>query len=1307
MEALGALLALLLIGGVIGLPVWLIVQARRARREISSLQQRVNWLETQVLLHEEKVKERKADPEAQPSAPAAAAEPASETLERLTQFVKSRPLVAKPLPVVPVEPAAFEVIPPSPSPAPAAATTPVPERVKATAVPELKPLAMSPVAPPPLPPPPPKSPPPPITPRAPIPEPSPAPLLPKINWEQFLGVKLFAWIGGLAAFLGVVFFVKYSFDNNLVPPPLRVTIGFLAGLGCLVGGILMSRKNLTTLSQTLCATGVVILYAVTYACRSIYHFQFFDNTPLPAFALMVLITATAFLLAVRLDAMVVAILGMLGGFLTPVLVHSGQDNPLGLFGYIAILDAGLVLVAVNRKWSFLPALGALGTGIMQLGWAGEFFVEKKYFEGSRILIPLGILFGFVALFLASAGWAKRRAKLDEWLAGSVVGLVLLAFGFTVWFLHFPTVALRPVSIFGFVLLLDLALFGLKRIVEGDGRWAFLPALGAVGTCAVQVAWANMYFGEGRNTEGSGVLIVLGVLLGFVLLFTAATVWAKRQQRLDCWLPGCVAGMVAAAFGFTVWLLGFGPVSLHCGPIFGFVLALNLVLFGLVALLGKDRRWFLLPVLGVVGTGLIQIVWAGKFFTEGSHFEGNRIYVALGVLLGFIVVYLAAVGWAKKRGQLTGWLSGSFIGLVVVAFAFAGWFLTAPALAARPGLMFGFVFLVDLAVVGLVLIEKRLHLAITGAGLAVFGLLAMWTGRSLTNDLLNTGLGFYFLFAILHSLAPAWLRRQSGGTVPANSGQFFPPLAIALVLIPLFRLPEISFFVWPFVFIVDVLAIGLAVLTASLLSVGIVLILTLTATAALILKIPVALTGLPSSLFVLGAFSVFFVCAGLWLARRFKPAAFKGEMKSGEDFLLPENMAVGLPIMSAVLPFLLLIMATLRLPMTNPSPVFGLALLLVVLLLGITKLFSMEWMPLVGLLCVGALGSAWHFNRFDPHLAPVPLIWYLIFLAVFTVFPFLFLRRFSTKVAPWVAAALAGPMQFLLVHLVVKAAWPNNMMGLVPAAFAIPSLLGLVVLLKRIPAESPARMTQLAFFGGVALFFITLIFPIQFDNQWLTIAWALEGVALLWLFHRVPHPGLRVVGVGLLGTAFVRLAVNPQVFEYHMRSSTPIFNWYLYAYGIVTVCLFAGGKLMAPPRNKISGFNVPPWLAALGTVLAFWLLNIEIADYFGEPGSRLTFQFSGNFARDMTYSIAWASYALMLLVVGIARKLPACRYAGLALLSVTLLKLFLHDLAQLQQLYRIGAFIAVAVILMLASRAYERFFSTTTAAKETKDAPPAA
>ncbi len=881
----------LILGILIAWAVWLTVRAKEAQHLVENLSRRLAELELELF--------------------------------RLKRDRESgRPVEPAPAPLP------KSMVPPVPPPAPVAAppaAIPPPIRPALARLAATLPAPPTPPAPPTLPPAPPR------------------PARPAVNWEQFMGVKLFAWIGGLALFLGVAFFVKYSFDNNLVPPALRVALGFLAGLGLLAGGVGMSRKNYPALSQTLCATGVVILYAVTFACRSIYRFDFFG--PIPTFLLMALVTVTAFLLAVRLEAMVVAILGMLGGFLTPILVSTGQDNPLGLFGYIAILDAGLILVALHRRWLFLTALAALGTAILQILWAGEFFEAGKYFAGNKILIVLAVLLGFNALFLGAA-W---RAK----------------------------------------------------------------------------------------------------------------------------MPPAAAGEKPA---------------------------------------GVDR------------TGM----------------------------------------------NARTWLSGSTLGLAALALAFSGWFLSFQPLAQRPALMFGFVFLIDLGVAALAGADETIAAAQSIAGLAVFGLLAYWTQAWLTQELLNAALAFYFIFAILHSALPALRQRRSGARAGGWAIHLFPLLALALVLVPVFKLAEVSFLVWPFILLVDLLAIALAVLTAALWSVLAVLLLTLAATGLLIFKIPFDLTGLPASFFLLGAFIVFFVAASIWLVRKFKPEALKTGIQFEQDPKTPGEVAAILPACAVVLPFLLLIMATLRLRLANPSPVFGLALLLVVLLLGVTRLFLLDWMPAIGLVCVTALECAWHFNDFSAtnpawqsHLA---LLWYLVFLALFALFPFLFLRRFADKTAPWAAAAMAGPLQFFLIHRLIKAVYPNPVMGLLPAAFAIPGLLSLVVVLKRISAEHKSRMTHVAWFGGVTLFFITLIFPIQFERQWITIGWALEGAALLWLFHRVPHPGLRLAGLGLLGAAFVRLALNPTVLDYHARAATPVFNWYLYAYGIVTVCLFAGAKLLAPPRQ---------------------------------------------------------------------------------------------------------------------------------------------
>ena len=359
----------------------------------------------------------------------------------------------------------------------------------------------------------------------------------------------------------------------------------------------------------------------------------------------------------------------------------------------------------------------------------------------------------------------------------------------------------------------------------------------------------------------------------------------------------------------------------------------------------------------------------------------------------------------------------------------------------------------------------------------------------------------------------------------------------------------------------------------------------------------------------------------------------------------------------------------------------------------SEIFSLDLLPAIALVSVLGLEHAWHFTHFDPTRATLPLIWYLGFYALFMIFPFIFHRKFASKTVPWAAAALAGPLHFYLVYDLIRSAYPSVVPGLVPAAFGLPALLGLSIVLKRTPPMNAAWNAQLALFGGVTLFFITLIFPIEFERQWITVGWALEGAALCWLFRRVPHPGLRLAGVVLLAVVFVRLALNPAVLTYHPRAAFPILNWYLYTYGIATACMFAAARLLAPPLNLVLGGNVRPLLYTLGAVLAFLIVNIEIADYFSTPGAdALTFQFSGNFARDMSYSIAWALFALLLLVVGMRKRAASARYAGLGLLSITVVKLFFHDLSQLDQLYRIGAFIVVAAIAIFASFLYQRFLA---------------
>lgn len=871
---------------------------------------------------------------------------------------------------------------------------------------------------------------------------------PAINWEQFMGVKLFAWLGGLALFLGVAFFIKYSFEHDLIPAEVRMALGFLLGIGLVTGGVLLSAKRYRVTAQTLCASGIVSLYAVAFACRSIYHFAFFG--PLATFALMALITVAAFFLAVRMEACVVAVLGMLGGFLTPVLLSTGQDNPLGLFTYLALLDAGLIAVALHRRWHFLVPLGAIGTGVMQVGWALHFLNDAK------------------------------------------------------------------------------------------------------------------------------TLTAMAVCLGFDALFLSGFVAARKLRQIST------------------------PLRLPVG------------------------------------------------------------------------------------------------GLALLSFLFAGYFALATPTGLEPVRLFAFVFLVDLCVLALAALDDASATLHAGAGGAVFAILAAWTIERLNNDLLPAVLGFYFLFAVVHSAFPLWLQRRKAGAPPAWWGQVFPPLALLLVLGPVLNSPVVSMLIWPAVLLIDLLAIVLAWLSRLLIALAAVLMLTLITAGAWIFKIPAGFTGVPSLLLVIGGFAILFFAAGLWLLRKFSVGRDAPEGLFG----LPGDPRAHLPGLSVLLPFVLLIMAVARLQLANPTPIFGLALLLIVLAFGLTRMLVLEWVPACALAGTVAFAYAWQENHFSPAMAGLTFGWYLFFHLAFTLFPFVFRRSLAETRGPWIAAAASGPLFFPLVYELVRAAWPNNVMGLLAVGFALPALAGLAAVLRLDPPQHPRRLGRLALFGGVALLFITLIFPIQFDRQWITLGWALEGAALLWLFHRVPHRGLPLAGVGLLIAAFVRLAFNPAVLSYHPHGALPILNWYLYTYGLAAACLLAGARLLAPPRDRVLETPAPPLLNGLGIALLFLLMNIEIADFFSPAQAALTFEFSGNFARDMSYTIGWALFAFGLLMLGIWKKSAAARYSALGLLGAALLKLFFHDLAHLSQLYRIGALFAVAIIAILASFVYQRFLPANekTAAK---------
>jgi uncharacterized membrane protein len=358
-----------------------------------------------------------------------------------------------------------------------------------------------------------------------------------------------------------------------------------------------------------------------------------------------------------------------------------------------------------------------------------------------------------------------------------------------------------------------------------------------------------------------------------------------------------------------------------------------------------------------------------------------------------------------------------------------------------------------------------------------------------------------------------------------------------------------------------------------------------------------------------------------------------------------------------------------------------------------------WFPLVTTTFV-ELG--WHYSpawkgAWVPQMA-LPAALYACFIA----YPLLLRDRVGNRIEPYRVAVLASVPFFFFARAALLDGGFASVMGGLAVAQALVMLLLLRQLLR---LEPPGARTlgRLALVAGAALAFVTLAIPLQLDKQWITVAWALEGAALAWLYGRIPHRGLLLACAALLGVVFVRLALNPEVFTYAPRSSVRIFNWYLYAYLVSGASCLIAARLLSRNRNDndllIAGLpRVSSVLPALGTVLLFLLLNIEIADYYA-TGPTLEFRFSATLAQDLTYTLGWGAFAIGLLIVGIRGRIRNARLASIGLLLVTVFKCFLHDLGRLGGLYLVASFVGLAICLALVALALQRFVL----AAEPKDA----
>jgi uncharacterized membrane protein len=285
--------------------------------------------------------------------------------------------------------------PPAVSPAPAASLVPS----RATAAPPQASAPPQPIAAPSTPPRPPAT----SVPVTPRPPPSPPQ---QIGFEERFGTRWVVWVGGVALALGGIFLVRYTIQEGLIGPGVRIILGGLLALILVAAGEWTRRnENLSGLPglpsahipSILTAAGTTVAYATIYAAYELYDFL----APAAAFVLLGVV-ALLTLAAALLHGPALAGLGIIGAYLAPMLVSSARPDYWALYIYIAIVTAASFALARMRMWQWL-ALAAIalsaawtlpGTGPGTVSALGAHsFNVLAGFALAAVFVVCGLLYG--------------------------------------------------------------------------------------------------------------------------------------------------------------------------------------------------------------------------------------------------------------------------------------------------------------------------------------------------------------------------------------------------------------------------------------------------------------------------------------------------------------------------------------------------------------------------------------------------------------------------------------------------------------------------------------------------------------------------------------------------------------------------------------------------------------------------------------------------------------------------------------------------------------------------------------------------
>jgi uncharacterized membrane protein len=456
--------------------------------------------------------------------------------------------------------------------------------------------------------------------------PPPRPPRPEVDLEDLLGGRVLAWVGGLAVFLGVVFFVAMAVRRGWIDESTRVVLAFLGSSALLGLGVwLYERRGQTEAAVAAVAASIGALYASLTAATQLYELI----APAAGLGVAALVGATATAIAVRWESRLVGALGILGALASPVLVDAGTAGATLAFMGIALCSAAGVVVW--RRWDWLAVAAFLVSVPQLLAWIGEeldenlaltlvvlalfwlvYAVAAVGYElrerTGRLRPSSGSLVLVDGILLAGAGWlALEDRGYETGATGWVVGAALVhcAVGAS----SFRGRVSKEIALLYLAVAIGLSAIAVALALDGPGLVA------AWSVEAVVLTWLGARSGYRRSYLGAGVLLTLAAL-------HVALVDAPPDLLVE---DGAVLRPVVAVA--LVALASFAAARLYAGPHVEVTTVLDAFAAAAAAYgaaIALDGAWLVLAL----AVAAVALAWLARRFAHA---------VALDAAVGYLVV----------------------------------------------------------------------------------------------------------------------------------------------------------------------------------------------------------------------------------------------------------------------------------------------------------------------------------------------------------------------------------------------------------------------------------------------------------------------------------------------------------------------------------------------------------------------------------------------------------------------------------------------------------------------------------------------